>query len=170
LIAGTDEGTIIIDWKTGQLGNGDIQVSKYLDMANKMGMYGEIKRVAIVQLGNGLNKKGWRMTEILEVDYHIKTFNLDLELFNRVYPDFAPKYKTYPNTVSLESLDAQVELQKQDVVLNLKDELKSKKVRKSKKIHSEKEIQDAQEMQQAIKESREKANKPRKPRAKKAKQ
>jgi hypothetical protein len=106
LIASTDEGLILIDWKTGQLGNGDIQVSKYLDMATEFGMYGEIKRAAIVQLGSSLNKKGWRMTEIVNTDYHIKTFNLDLELFNRVYPDFKPKYKEYPNVVSLAILDA----------------------------------------------------------------
>jgi hypothetical protein len=159
LIAGTDEGTMIFDWKTGQLGNGNIQVSKYLDMANKMGMYGEIKRAAIVQLGNGLNKKGWRMTEITNIDYHIKTFNLDLELFNRVYPDFKPKYKEYPNVVSLAMLDA-VPVE-----------------------HSEKEIEDARDIQQEIKKSRmmkitgdakdelksKKVKKTRKPRARKVK-
>jgi hypothetical protein len=105
LIAETNSGIIIIDWKTGQIGNGEIQVSKYLDIANNLKVYGEIKGAAILQLGNGLNKKGYRLSQIDNIDYHIKTFNLDLELFNRVYPDFKPKYKTYPNVVSLEILN-----------------------------------------------------------------
>jgi hypothetical protein len=129
LIANTKNGIIVFDWKTGQLGNGNIQVSKYLDIANKLKIYGEIKGASIVQLGSNLNKKGYRVTDIENLDFHIKTFNLDLELFNRVYPDFKPKYKVYPNIVSLKILD----------------EIST---------HSEKEIEDAVDIQKEIKKNR----------------
>jgi hypothetical protein len=154
LIAETNKGIILIDWKTGQIGNGEIQVSKYLDMANKLKVYGDVKGAMILQLGSGLNKKGYRVTEIDNIDYHIKTFNLDLELFNRVYPDFKPKYKTYPNIISLKTLDEetihsekeiedardiQIEMKKSNLKVSgsTKDELRSKKVKKVRKSKKE---------------------------------
>lgn len=106
LICDTNKGRRIKDWKTGSIGHGEIQISKYVDMANKMGLFGEITGADIVQIDQSLNKKGYRITEVEEIEHNIETFNLDLQLFARVYPNFRPKYKTYPNTITLEMLDS----------------------------------------------------------------
>lgn len=110
LICDTSNGRRIKDWKTGNVGHGKIQISKYVDMVNKMGLFGEVTGADIVQLGEDLNKKGYRITEVEEIQHGIETFNLDLELFARVYPNFRPKYKIYPNSITLEMLDNETNL------------------------------------------------------------
>jgi len=107
LICDTNKGRRIKDWKTGGIYQGDIQVSKYVDMLNRLEMFGTIDGADIVQLGHALNKKGFRETEIENIPHNVSRFNLDLEVFNINFPDFAPKYKSYPNTVTLEMLDGE---------------------------------------------------------------
>ena len=106
LICETKNGIRIKDWKTGGIFNGDIQVSKYVDIVNRMEFFGKVIGADIVQLGGGLNKKGWRQTEIENIEHNIKRFNLDLQVFDINFPNFKPKYKSYPNTVTLEMLDS----------------------------------------------------------------
>lgn len=105
LIAETSSGRQIYDWKTGHIGTGEVQVSKYLTMANKMKFFGEIKHANIVQLGATLNKNGWRVTNIKYPELLSDIFDSVLKLFNRVYPELQPKYKTFPNKTSLQFIE-----------------------------------------------------------------
>ena len=99
----------VIDWKTGQY-IGDtarIQVSVYQDIANKMKVFGEIESAEIIQMYPNLNKKGFRVhnVESEEIPDNLEAFEACQKIFNKANPNFAPKYLSYPNAVSLDFLN-----------------------------------------------------------------
>ena|SRR3990167_10314770 len=108
LIAQTKRGIEIYDWKTGSFvgDTAEIQVSTYLVLANLMKVFGEVGFSSIVQMNPSLNRKGFRVTEVEDVQENFKTFGNCLNIWNRVNKKAVPKYRTYPNKVDLTALDA----------------------------------------------------------------
>jgi len=99
----------VFDWKTGQyIGDtAKIQVSVYQDIANKMKVFGKIEGAEIVQMYPNLNKKGFRVytVEPEEISDNLEAFEACQKIFNKANPNFAPKYRSYPNQVSLDFLN-----------------------------------------------------------------
>jgi len=99
----------VFDWKTGSFvgDTAEIQGSVYKELANRMKIFGEIEGAEVVQLHPNLNKKGFRTREIKEEDFenNLEAFKSCQNIFHRTNPKAKPKYLTYPNTVSLETLN-----------------------------------------------------------------
>jgi len=103
----TREMLKVFDWKTGQYvgDTAEIQVSIYQDIANKMKVFGEIEGAEIVQLYPKLNRKGYRVKVVEDIEENLIAFESCQRIFNRANPNFKPKALTYPNMVNLEGLD-----------------------------------------------------------------
>lgn len=106
LICQTKNGIRIKDWKTGSFvgDTAEIQLSTYLTIGNKMQVFGEIVGADIVQLNPSLNKSGFRQTEVEDIEANWSTMLNCQQIWNRVNKNAKPKYRYYPNSVSLEIL------------------------------------------------------------------
>lgn len=110
LIAETKLGIFIFDWKSGSFvgDTAEIQVSTYITLANRMEVFGNIVGGNIVQLHPSLNKKGFRASAVENVDVNFQTMLNCQQIWKRVNKNAKPKYKIYPNEVSLEYLNNEI--------------------------------------------------------------
>lgn len=109
LIAKTNRGIEIFDWKTGGSVDDDasVQVAAYWEMTNRMKIFGKVEFASIVQLNPKLNKAGFRAKEIENLQQYFGYFLNCKEIWKGKNKNFKPKYRTYPNQISLESLNAE---------------------------------------------------------------
>jgi hypothetical protein len=110
LIADTRRGRRIFDWKTGSFvgDTASIQVNQYRKIANGMKVFGEITGAEIVQLHPSLNKKGFKVVDADDTyDDDVDAFVSIRRIWNRANPKATPKYRRYPNTVSLDFLNSE---------------------------------------------------------------
>lgn len=107
LIAQTKQGVQIFDWKSGSFvgDTAEIQVSTYIILASKMGVFGNIVGGNIVQLHPSLNKKGFRASAVENIDVNFKSMLNCQQIWKRVNKNAKPKYRSYPNEISLEFLN-----------------------------------------------------------------
>lgn len=105
LVANTKDGVKIFDWKTGgYIGDtAEIQVNQYRKMVNATDEF--VTGCEIIQLNPSVNKKGYKIIVPEGYEADVRAFASCVQIFDRAYPNAKPKYKTYPNEVSLEYLN-----------------------------------------------------------------
>ncbi len=94
---------LILDWKSGNniYDTSYIQVAAYVKSVSKqyhipnLGGY-------IIQVNPTLNKKGYRVYEVENVDEEFGIFRATQQLYRRAFGDPKPKYKIYPTEVNLD--------------------------------------------------------------------
>jgi hypothetical protein len=112
LYAGTADWTpivngrrIVVDWKTGKSiwDTAYIQVSSYIKALEKM--LGEpVNSGLIVQLGEELNKDGYRTYPIDNPDEHFEFFLIYQKIWWRAHKNEKPLFRAYPKSMSLEHI------------------------------------------------------------------
>lgn len=94
---------LILDWKSGNniYDTSNIQVAAYIKAVAKT--YG-IENLGgyIIQVNPTLNKKGYRVYPVENVDEEFQIFLATQQLYKRAFGDPKPKYKSYPTEVNLE--------------------------------------------------------------------
>lgn len=107
-IAKTSRGLRIKDWKTGSyIGDtAEIQVAKYMQMANAMKSFGQITGADIIHL-SAQNKQGFKEIEVENYGEQLESWDHTHAIWMRINKNAKPKYRVYPNTVSLEVLNGE---------------------------------------------------------------
>lgn len=95
----------IIDWKSGGsiYDTAYIQTATYATMVKKKQGLDEILGF-IVQINPTLNKKGYRVYEVENIDAEFGMFLATQKLYLRAFGQPKPKYRTYPTEVTLETI------------------------------------------------------------------
>jgi hypothetical protein len=94
---------ILLDWKSGNniYDTAYIQVSTYIKMTCKKYKLKDILGF-IIQINPSLNKKGYRVHPVENIEEEYEMFLTTQKLYIRAFGQPKPKYKSYPAKVNLE--------------------------------------------------------------------
>lgn len=95
----------IIDWKSGNnvYDTAYIQVATYATIVKKMYGINDILGF-IIQINPTLNKKGYRVYQVENIEEEFGVFLATQKLYLRAFGDPKPKYRTYPMEVNLQTI------------------------------------------------------------------
>lgn len=100
-----DRRNSVVDWKTGRSiwDTAYIQVSTYAKAYSKI--LGEpVTNALIVQLGEDLNKKGWREYPVENIDTDFEFFQMYQKIWRRKNKNEKPLFRTYPKEMDLNTI------------------------------------------------------------------
>ena len=94
---------LILDWKSGNniYDTSYIQVATYVKLVGKQHKIDDLGGY-IIQINQSLNKKGYRVYNVPNVEEEFGIFRATQQLYRRAFGDPKPKYRAYPTEVNLE--------------------------------------------------------------------